>query len=91
MSRLRPCVPNPFNPSTVVAFDLAQPGTVSLVVYGLDGRRVRVLAEGAFAAGRHERLWDGRDQGGRRLGSGVYFVRLLTADGTSVGRVAMLK
>lgn len=88
---LRQNTPNPFNPLTVVPFELARPGPVLLQVYGLDGRLLRVLAEGSFAAGSHSRAWDGCDEGGRRLGSGVYLVRLATADGVINGRMVMVK
>ena len=84
-------VPNPFNPQTVVAFDLARAGRARLLVYGVDGRLVRVLVDGELPAGRHAFRWDGTDDDGRRLSSGVYLTRLVTADGTQGGRMTMLK
>ena len=68
--------PNPFAGSAALAFSLASPGDVSLTIYSVDGRRVRTLARGAFAAGRHQAVWDGADGSGRRAGPGLYFARL---------------
>ena len=88
---LHPNVPNPFNPSTQVAFDLARPGRVRLQVFGLDGRLVRVLADGDLPAGRHAYTWNGVADDGRPLASGVYLLRLTTPDGAHTGRMTMLK
>lgn len=69
-------VPNPFNPSTRISYSLPQASGATLAVYGLDGRLVRVLASGPQAAGRHDTLWDGRDDAGRAVASGNYICRL---------------
>jgi hypothetical protein len=74
--RLHAAVPNPFNPSTQLAFDLPQAGPVRLAVYDLRGALVRLLADGPLPAGRQVAVWDGRDDAGRGLASGVYFIRL---------------
>jgi predicted GH43/DUF377 family glycosyl hydrolase len=68
--------PNPFNPTTRIAFGLNAPGAVSLRIYDASGRLVRVLVEGARAAGNHAELWDGRDSRGAPVASGIYFYRL---------------
>lgn len=69
-------VPNPFNPQTRIRFDLPQPQSVRLAVYSLDGRLVQRLVAGTLPAGRHEAIWDGRDDAGRRSASGTYIYRL---------------
>ncbi|MEW6756305.1 MAG: choice-of-anchor D domain-containing protein, partial [Candidatus Latescibacterota bacterium] len=70
-------VPNPFNPETLIPYGLAEPSAVELVVYDVVGRRVRVLVpEGLQPAGYYRVGWDGRDESGRPVGSGVYFYRL---------------
>jgi hypothetical protein len=91
-SRLLPNVPNPFNPSTTIRFDLAAGAAVDLRVFDVRGRLVRTLETAApYAQGRHTLLWDGRDDGGRAVASGVYMVEM-TADGTrDTQRVMMLK
>ena len=91
LTRLFPCVPNPFNPRTVIAFDLAREGPVRAAVYAVDGRLVRVLADGPRGSGRHELAWEGDDDTGRRQASGVYLLRLTTPDGERTGRLVMLR
>ena len=88
---LEPAFPNPFNPRTVLAFRLAEPGWASLTIHDLEGRRVARLAEGEFPAGRRSFVWEGRDDVGRRLASGVYFARLLTSEGARSQKLLMLK
>ncbi len=78
--------PNPFNPRTTLSFDLAQTGRVELGVYDLQGRRVRVLVSEMLPAGRHEVMWDGLDNRGRALSSGLYFARALLPDGSTAAR-----
>ena len=81
--------PNPFNPQLTVDFTLAAPEQVRLRVYDLSGRLVRVLADESLPRGRHERTWDGRDEAGRSVASGVYAIRLDWAERSQV-RKAML-
>ncbi len=69
--------PNPFNPRTTIAFELVRSGPVRLDVYDVKGRRVRRLAARTYQAGRHEIVWDGRDERGGETASGLYFFRLL--------------
>jgi DNA-binding beta-propeller fold protein YncE len=68
--------PNPFNPSTVIAYEVAQPGAVRLHVFDMAGRLVRTLVEANVPAGRHTVRWDGRDEQGRQSASGRYYYRL---------------
>ena len=81
-TRLLGARPNPFNPQTTVAFDLARAGRVRLGIFDLRGRLVRNLMDDALPAGRHEVRWDGRDADGREAASGVYLCRL-EADGVA--------
>jgi hypothetical protein len=73
--RLR-VAPNPFHPSTQLRFELGSRGPALLAVHDAAGRRVRVLASGIQEAGPGRLLWDGRDDAGHPLASGVYFIRL---------------
>ncbi|MCA9751199.1 MAG: hypothetical protein KC591_03340, partial [Gemmatimonadetes bacterium] len=68
--------PNPFGPDTRIAFALPAATDVSLAVFDVTGRRVRTLVAGARPAGRHEITWDGTNDQGDRVASGVYFYRL---------------
>ncbi len=78
--------PNPFNPRTTVRFDLAREGRVELAIYDLQGRRVRTLLAGPVSAGAHEAVWQGDDDAGRDLPSGMYLARLRGPDGSSAER-----
>ena len=91
--RLRGNWPNPFNANTTIAFDLPGTAPVRLVVYDLLGRRVRTLHRGeALAPGRHRSSWDGLDENGRPVASGVYLYRLTAgADFTAAGRMALIR
>jgi len=83
--------PNPFNPMTTIQFDLGQSGPVSLRVFDVKGRLVRTLVNGALAAGRIERVWDGMDDHGQRTASGVYFYRLEAPQYSSMQKMIMVK
>jgi outer membrane protein assembly factor BamB len=84
-------VPNPFNPETVIAFDLAQDSPVQLVVYDVLGQQVRSLVAGFLPAGAQRVLWDGRNQRGAQVGSGVYFYRLEAGEFVQTRRMMLLK
>ena len=74
---LHPLQPNPTSGSTSVSFDIPDhAGPVHLVIYNVRGQRVRVVVEGPVDRGRHERTWDGSDDHGNAVASGVYFARL---------------
>ncbi len=65
--------PNPFNPMTVIRFEIPSRGRTSLDVYDISGRLVRSLVQKSLDAGLHEVTWDGSDNDGRAVGSGIYF------------------
>jgi hypothetical protein len=69
-------VPNPFNPSTEIRFSLPRAGSVEVRIYDVGGRLVRSEAPGVLTAGGHAVTWNGVDQKGAPVGSGIYFVRL---------------
>jgi hypothetical protein len=83
--------PNPFNPYTRIDFELDYARHVSVAIYDLAGRRVRHLVDSPMPAGRHSTLWDGRDQRGRRVASGVYFSRMQSDDRVQTRKMVMLK
>lgn len=88
---LHGAAPNPFNPITSIAFSLREDGPATLEVYGLDGRRVRVLTTGDLAAGRHTVTWSGRDDAGRPVPSGAYLLRLQGVTAVETGKVLLLE
>jgi hypothetical protein len=83
--------PNPFNPTTTISFDLAQPGKVKLCVYNVKGQLVKTLINGQYIPGKHRIVWDGRDNSNRGVASGVYFYRLQTKGYTQTRKMLMLK
>jgi hypothetical protein len=89
--RLHQNLPNPFNPSTTIAFDIAAAGVAELAVFDVAGRRVCTLLHGMLPAGTHRVLWDGRDAAGHAAGSGLYLYRLRTASGSLTQRMALVR
>jgi hypothetical protein len=90
-TRLLPNVPNPFNPGTKIRFELFEPDHVSLNIYDLKGRLVRQLVGETLGEGLHERTWLGRDDSGRQVPSGPYFVRMVTDGGHFTRKIMLLK
>jgi hypothetical protein len=72
--------PNPFNPATTIRFYLNERRKVRLIIFDLAGHRVRTLVESELAAGEQALSWDGRDEQGRSIASGVYFYELLVGN-----------
>ncbi len=83
--------PNPFNPNTTISYELRRAGPVRLDLYDLRGRRVRRLVDTAQSAGIQRVVWDGRDDQGRRLASGVYLLRLEAAQESFTRKVTLLR
>ena len=88
---LEPAYPNPFNPVTRIAFTLPEPGPIRLVILNTRGQIVRILAEGAYPAGRHMVSWDGRDRGGRKVASGIYVYVLECRLGTRSKKMTLIR
>jgi len=83
---LRENYPNPFNPETTIRFELPEAAQVSLAVYNLFGQEVRTLVFGNKKAGYHSVEWDGRDERGREMPSGLYLYRLRVLPRDGEGR-----
>ena len=83
--------PNPFNPQTQIEFDLPASGAVTLTVFDVLGRQVRLLAEGGLSAGRHTVSWDGRGDDGNTVASGIYLYRLQASNWSQSRKMILLK
>jgi hypothetical protein len=83
--------PNPFNPRTVIRFSLAQRGDVELAIYDASGRLVRKLVDGRLEPGLHEAVWDGLDERGQRVSSGIYWSQLRTEGYVSSKKLVVLR
>ncbi len=88
---LQPNHPNPFNPNTLIRYSLAVPGRVDLRVYDLRGRLVRTLVAADRPAGWQQAVWDGRDDAGIAVASGVYFYRLESGSFLRSRKMLLLK
>jgi len=88
-ARLVGNAPNPFNPKTTISFEIARAGDVELSVYDAAGRKVRTLVRGALGAGPHDIAWNGTDDAGQQVASGVYRARL-KANGVDLSRPMVL-
>ncbi len=83
--------PNPFNPSTRIQFDLANGENVKLIVYDVLGRQVRTLVSGNMDAGSYTVNWNGQNNAGQAVSTGVYFVRMVAGDYVSVTKMTLLR
>jgi hypothetical protein len=83
--------PNPFSPQTTIQYALAEDSRISLQIYGSLGQEVRVLADEHKDAGLHTIVWDGRNDAGRRVPSGTYFLRLEAGDYTATKKLSVIR
>ncbi len=83
--------PNPFNPTTTIAFQLERPGPVRLRVFDLHGSLVRTLVDGHRERGAHRETWQAVDDAGRRVASGVYLAILEADGGVRTSKMAVIK
>ncbi len=83
--------PNPFNPTTTIAYDLPRGVQVSLTIYDVQGREVRQLVNASQPAGRHSIVWDGRNSSSTQVASGVYFYRLTAGEFVQTKKMVLLK
>ncbi len=88
---LNPAYPNPFNPTTVISYNLPQAGFVNLKVYDLMGREIRNLTSGFENAGMNSAMWDAKDNQGNIVSSGVYIYRLEAAGQAQSNKLILLK
>jgi tetratricopeptide (TPR) repeat protein len=83
--------PNPFNPETVISFALPADSQVSLIIYNIKGQKVRSLINENYKRGHHKVVWNGRDENGSSVASGIYFYRIQTSENSAVKKMLLLK
>jgi beta-lactamase superfamily II metal-dependent hydrolase len=83
--------PNPFNPVTRIEFSLDERARVSLAIYEISGKLVRILVNETEPAGRHAAIWNGEDESGMHVASGVYVCRLEASGKTAMRKMVLLK
>ena len=90
-AQLSPAFPNPFNPHTTIPFELAERSQVQLLVYDITGALVRILENDTRQAGSHAATWDGTNQAGQAVATGVYIVRLQAGGVSETRRIVLVK
>jgi len=83
--------PNPFNPETFIQYSLAEDAPIDLAIYDIQGHKIRGIKQGLQPAGSHSFFWDGRSDGGQKLGAGIYFCRLNILGDTQSIKMALIK
>jgi len=83
--------PNPFNPSTMIEFNLPKRSQVTLTVFNLLGQQIAELANRVYPAGKHRIYWDGNSSDGRRVSTGVYLYRLKAGEFIETRKMLLLK
>ncbi len=88
---LHPAVPNPFERETTIALDLPHATHASARVYDVSGALVRTLLDEPMATGRHEVVWPGTNDEGRRVAQGIYFLRLEAESATATRKLVLTR
>ena len=83
--------PNPFNPETRIRFSIPEAAPVTMFVFNTLGQKVRTLTEGQMSAGTYEVAWDGRNESGQDMNSGVYFYQIQAGSFRQVKRMLLIK
>jgi hypothetical protein len=83
--------PNPFNPTTTIAFELSQDAIATIEIFNIKGQKVATLVDGELEAGRHNVIWEGVDSHGREVGSGIYFYRMTTEGYSATQKMILMK
>jgi hypothetical protein len=90
-ARLGQNYPNPFNPETTISYEMLQNGEVTINVYNLKGQKVKTLVNDTKAAGEHTVVWNGKDDSGNNVSSGVYFYKMQAGRYTSTKKMILMK
>ncbi len=90
-ARLEQSMPNPFNPTTTIAYSLPEKSDVIVEIYSAGGSLVRRLVNAQGNAGRNEIIWDGVNEQGQEASSGLYFVRLLSGETTDMKKITLIR
>jgi hypothetical protein len=83
--------PNPFNPVTTIGYSVREEGPVDLTIFSVEGEHIRTLVHRHRQPGLFSAVWDGKDESGRPVSSGVYFYRMTTDNHSEVRRMLVLK
>ena len=83
--------PNPFNPITTITFSIANTMNTEIIIYNIKGKKVRVLVNDKFDAGIHHLVWNGKDDNGKSVASGIYFYKMKSGSYTATRKMILMK
>lgn len=83
--------PNPFNPSTTIKYELARTADVNITIYNIQGQKIKTIVDAKQNVGKHDVVWDGRNEAYNRVASGVYFVKMKAGDFSKTRKMILLK
>ncbi|MBI9031289.1 T9SS type A sorting domain-containing protein [bacterium] len=83
--------PNPFNPETTISFNIPQPGKVNLSIYNIKGQLVKTLLDEETSAGTHSLVWNGKNERGKSVASGIYFSKIKTEADIQTKKMLLIK
>jgi hypothetical protein len=89
--KLHPNYPNPFNPGTMIRFDVPHAERVRVEVFSLIGKRVGIIADGEYGPGSYLVHWNGKDESGNPMGSGIYFCRMAAGDFVRILKMQLIR
>jgi hypothetical protein len=91
VTKLYNAFPNPFNPNTNIRYSLKEVGKVKIEIYNMKGQKIKTFTQEHNSPGYYQVSWDGRDENGRSVASGIYLYRLTTANYTSAKKMVLAK
>jgi hypothetical protein len=83
--------PNPFNPTTTISLSIPEESNVELSIFNIKGQKIRTLRNDQYPKGNHSVIWDGKDSNDKRVGSGIYFYKLIAGDFQRVKKMILIK
>ena len=83
--------PNPFNPSTRIEIELGVSDNIKLIIYDINGRQIKELANGIYSKGSHAFTWNSQDDYGNNVSSGMYIYRLISSSQIATQKMLLLK
>ncbi len=83
--------PNPFNPTTTISFSLPYDSQVVLSIYNIKGQKIKTIMKNCLKSGQHNIVWDGQDESGKHISSGIYFGLLETPDFKTTKKMILIK
>ena len=91
ITKLNQNYPNPFNPETTINYSLKENSKVSLNIYNIKGQKVKQLVSDQLSAGQHSVIWNGKNDNGKSVSSGIYFYKLKAGKYSKIKKMLLLK